>query len=72
MEDINKLYDLTQLYFFDFIEAEKIFNEHYEYFTQENEINRKKFSGKTIFDYLIKGISPATKEILKEKKLNFF
>ena len=72
MENLNRLYDLTQLYFFEINDAKKAFNIHYNHFTKENINNRKEIIGKKIFDYFIKGISPATKEILNEIKTGFF
>ena len=39
----------------------KIFNKHYENFTDDNINNLKKITRAKIFDYFIKGIAPATK-----------
>ena len=61
MRELNELYEITSMYFFDTRQCIKIFNKHYQTFTTDNIINRKKINRATIFDYFIKGIAPATK-----------
>lgn len=53
MENLNKLYDLIQLYFFEISDAKKSFIIHYNHFTKENINNRKEIIGNKIFDYFI-------------------
>ena len=61
MRELNQLYDLTNIFFFDTKQCVKIFNKHYENFTDDNINNLKKITRAKIFDYFIKGIAPATK-----------
>ena len=61
INDDNKLYDLSQIYFFDTEQAQKTFQEDYEYTSKNNpnEKNEKKeaFDKAKIVDYFIKKIS---------------
>ena len=50
----------------------KIFNKHYENFTDDNVNNLKKITRAKIFDYFIKGIAPATKEEVAGMKTGLF
>ena len=61
MRELNQLYDSTNIFFFDTKQCVKIFNKHYENFTDDNINNLKKITRAKIFDYFIKGIAPATK-----------
>ena len=72
MRDINQLYDYTNIFFFDVKQCVKIFNKHYENFTDDNINNLKKISRAKIFDYFIKGIAPATKEEVAGMKTGLF
>ena len=72
MRELNELYDITNMYFFDTKQCKKIFNKHYQTFTTDNIINRKKINRATIFDYFIKGIAPATKEEVTGIKTGLF
>ena len=42
MVELNELYDITHIYFFDTKQCKKIFNKHYQAFTTDNKINWKK------------------------------
>ncbi len=72
MRELNELYELTNMYFFDTKQCKKIFNKHYQTFTTDNIINRKKINRANIFDYFIKGIAPATKEEVTGLKTGLF
>ena len=72
MIELNQLYDFTNIYFFDTKQCKKIFNKHYETFTEDNINNRKKITRAKIFDYFIKGIAPATKDEVTGLKTGLF
>ena len=72
MKLINELYDSTNIFFFDTKQCIKIFNKHYENFTDDNVNNLKKITRAKIFDYFIKGIAPATKEEVTGMKTGLF
>ena len=72
MIELNQLYDFTNIFFFDTKQCGKIFNKHYETFTEDNIYNRKKISRSKIYDYFIKGISTATKEEVTGMKVGLF
>ncbi len=72
MIELNQLYDFTNIFFFDTKQCGKIFNKHYETFTEDNIYNRKKISKSKIYDYFIKGISTATKEEVSGTKVGLF
>ena len=72
MRELNELYEITNMYFFDTKQCKKIFNKHYQTFTTDNVINRKKINRATIFDYFIKGIAPATKDEVVGLKTGLF
>ena len=72
MIELNQLYDFTNIFFFDTKQCNKIFNKHYETFTEDNVNNRKKITRSKIFDYFIKGIATATKEEVTGMKTGLF
>ena len=72
MKNINELYDNTNIFFFDTKQCIKIFNKHYENFTDDNVNNLKKITRAKIFDYFIKGIAPATREEVRGMKTGLF
>ena len=70
MKDLNKLYYLTDLYFFDFKQAIEEFGKHYKFFTtdkSEKSINKQK-----LLDYFISGIASGTKKEVDGDKYGFF
>ena len=70
LKDINDLFYLTDIFFFDTKDASKTFDKHYKYFNNDkikNEIN-----GKNIFDYFIKGIATATRDYVDGIKVGLF
>ena len=72
MIELNQLYDFTNIFFFDVKQCKKIFNKHYETFTEDNINNRKQITRSKIFDYFIKGIATATKEEVSGMKTGLF
>ena len=72
MLDLNQLYELTNIFFFDIKQCKKLFNKHYETFTEDNKNNRKNINRSKIFDYFIKGIATATKEEVQGMKTGLF
>ena len=72
MIELNQLYDFTNIFFFDTKQCKKIFNKHYETFTEDNINNRKQITRSKIFDYFIKGIATATKEEVTGMKTGLF
>ena len=72
MVELNELYDITHIYFFDTKQCKKIFNKHYQAFTTDNKINWKKITRANTFDYFIKGIAPATKDEVTGLKTGLF
>ena len=70
LKDINDLFYLTDIFFFDTKEASKTFDNHFKNFKNEkikNEINEK-----NIFDYFIKGIATATRDYVDGIKVGLF
>ena len=72
MIELNQLYDFINIFFFDTKQCKKIFNKHYETFTEDNKNNRKQITRSKIFDYFIKGIATATKEEVNGIKTGLF
>ena len=70
MKNLNNLYYLTDLYFFDFKQAIEEFAKHYKFFTtdkSEKSINKQK-----LLDYFISGIASGTKKEVDGDKYGFF
>ena len=71
MKNLNNLYYLTDLYFFDFKHAIEEFNKHYKIFTTDKTdksiINKQK-----VLDYFINGIASGTKKEVDGDKFGFF
>ena len=70
MKNLNNLYYLTDLYFFDFKQAIEEFGKHYKFFTtdkSEKSINKQK-----LLDYFISGIASGTKKEVDGDKYGFF
>ena len=70
MKDLNNLYYLTDLYFFENKQAIKEFDKHYEFFTSDKE--KKKINKQKLYDYFIKGIASGTKNEVDGDKIGFF
>ena len=70
MKEINNIYYLTDLYFFDSKQAPKKFNQHYQFFSADQvktTVNKDNY-----FDYFIKGIATGTKDEIDKEKFAFF
>ena len=70
MMDLNNLYYLTDLYFFDNKQAIGEFDKHYQFFTSDKE--KKKINKQKLYDYFIKGIASGTKNEVDGDKIGFF
>jgi hypothetical protein len=70
MMDLNNLYYLTDLYFFDNKQAIAEFDRHYQFFTSDKE--KKKINKQKLYDYFIKGIASGTKNEVDGDKIGFF
>ena len=65
MKELNLIYYLTDIYFFDKKQAVNEFDAHYKSFTEEE---KKKIDSRNVYDYFIKGIATGTaKEVPCEK-----
>ena len=58
MKLLNKLYYITDIYFFDKKQAIKDFDKHYKSFTADDP--KKSINSRNVYDYFIKGISTGT------------
>ena len=72
MKDLNNLYYLTDLYFFEQKQALTEFDKHYKFFTSDKDKDRKKINKQKLFDYFIKGIASGTKTEVDGDKMGFF
>ena len=67
---LNKLYYITDIYFFDKKQAIKEFDIHYKAFTSDNP--KKSINSKNVYDYFVKGISTGTGEEVPCDKTGLF
>ena len=72
MKDLNNLYYLTDLYFFDNKQAISEFDKHYKFFTSDKDKDKKKINKTKLYDYFIKGIASGTKSEVDGDKIGFF
>ena len=70
MKEINNIYYLTDLYFFDSKQAPKKFDQHYQFFSADQV--KTKVNKDNYFDYFIKGIATGTKDEIDKEKFAFF
>lgn len=70
MKEINNIYYLTDLYFFDSKQTPKKFNQHYQFFSADRV--KTKVNKDNYFDYFIKGIATGTKDEIDKEKFAFF
>ena len=70
MKNLNNLYYLTDLYFFDFKQAIKEFDKHYKFFTTEK--SGKSITKQKLPDYFINGVASGTKQEVDGDKYGFF
>ena len=70
MQQLNKLYYITDIYFFDKKQSIKLFESHYNAFTVDNP--KRTINSKNIYDYFIKCISTGTGEEVPCDKTGLF
>ena len=70
MKLLNKLYYITDIYFFDTEQAIKAFDAHYKSFTTDE--NKKNINKTKVYDYFIKGIASGTEEEVHGNKAGLF
>ena len=70
MQLLNKLYYITDFYFFDTEQAVKFFDTHYKSFTEEEP--KKNINKSKLYDYFIKGIATGTEEEVHGDKAGLF
>ena len=70
MQLFNKIYYITDIYFFDTEQAVKLFDTHYKSFTEEE--SKKTINKSKLYDYFIKGIATGTEEEVHGDKAGFF
>ena len=70
MCQINSLFYLTDIFYFDLKEAVQTFQAHYDTFTADK--TKKKINAKGAFDYFIKGIATATMPTVEGHKIGIF
>ena len=70
MKDLNNLYYLTDLYFFDFKQAIEDFSKHYKIFTSDK--SKQSINKQKLHDYFISGIASGTKKEVDGDKYGFF
>ena len=71
MKNLNNLYYLTDLYFFDFKQAIEEFNKHYKIFTTDK-TDKSVINKQKVLDYFINGIASGTKKEVDGDKYGFF
>jgi hypothetical protein len=71
MKNLNNLYYLTDLYFFDFKQAIEEFNKHYKIFTTDK-TDKSVINKQKVLDYFINGIASGTKKEVDGDKFGFF
>ena len=70
IKDLNKLYYITDIYFFDSEQSVKLFDTHYKVFTKDE--SRKTINKSKIYDYFIKGIATGTEPEVHGDKAGLF
>ena len=70
IKDLNKLYYITDIYFFDSEQAVKSFDTHYKLFTKDE--SRKTITKSKLYDYFIKGIATGTEPEVHGDKAGLF
>jgi hypothetical protein len=70
MQLLNKIYYITDFYFFDTEQAVKLFDAHYKSFTEEEP--KKNINKSKLYDYFIKGIATGTEEEVHGDKAGLF
>ena len=70
MQQLNKLYYITDIYFFDKKQAIKDFDIHYKAFTEDEA--KKSINSRNVYDYFIKAISTGTGDEVPSDKTGLF
>ena len=70
MQELNRLYYITDIYFFDKNQAIKTFDEHYKAFTTDK--SKKVINSRNVYDYFVKGIATGTTEEVQSDKTGLF
>ena len=70
LQELNKLYYITDIYFFDKKQSLKIFDEHYKAFT--NDKPKKTLHSRNIYDYFSKCIATGTTDEVPYEKTGLF
>ena len=70
MQQLNKLYYITDIYFFDKNQAIKAFDEHYKAFTVDK--SKKVINSRNVYDYFVKGVATGTTEEVPSDKTGLF
>ena len=70
IKNLNKLYYITDIYFFDCEQAVKLFDTHYKLFTRDE--SRKTITKSKLYDYFIKGIASGTENEVHGDKAGLF
>ena len=70
MMQLNRLYYITDIYFFDKKQAIKDFDIHYNAFTEDE--TKKSINSRNVYDYFIKAISTGTAEEVPSDKTGLF
>ena len=68
----NILYDLTQIFFYETYQAQKMFQKHYNYLKDENSEDSEQISGNKIFQYFTKNMLTGVREKIDETKTGLF
>ena len=69
-KELNKLYYITDIYFFDSEQAVKLFDVHYKIFTKND--SRNTITKSKLYDYFIKGIATGTEDEVHGDKAGLF
>ena len=70
MKQLNNLYYITDIYFFDKSQAIKDFDAHYRAFTSDR--TKKTINSRNVYDYFIKGVATGTGEEVPSDKTGLF
>ena len=71
LQKINEkrmLYNLTNIYFFETLQAQKMFQKHFEYFNEDEKEDNAIIEGDKIFSYFIKNILITSDEVKMNNK----
>ena len=72
IKEKNILYDLTQIFFYETYQAQKMFQKHYNYLKNENSEESEQISGNKIFQYFSKNMLTGVRAKIDETKTGLF